>query len=154
MSAHPDLTWREVADRLEIRELIDAYAHHADGREPEKQYGLYAEHGRTLVQLGDAQTAPDQILTTREEHLAGFGALSQYEATTHFNGQSTIVVDGDGATGETYCLAHHLAGSGADRELIVMSIRYEDVFRRTAAGWRFAERKLVIRWTDTRPSHP
>ena len=37
-----------------------------------------------------------------------FENLNRYEATTHFNGQSTIVLDGDRATGESYCLAHHV----------------------------------------------
>ena len=37
-----------------------------------------------------------------------FGDLNQYAATMHFNGQSTIYLDGDRATGESYCLAHHL----------------------------------------------
>jgi ketosteroid isomerase-like protein len=39
-----------------------------------------------------------------------FDDLNRYEATTHFNGQSTIDLDGDRATGESYCLAHHLEG--------------------------------------------
>jgi hypothetical protein len=37
-----------------------------------------------------------------------FDDLNRYQATTHFNGQSTIAMDGDRATGESYCLAHHL----------------------------------------------
>lgn len=147
------LSPEEAGDRLAIRELIDAYAHHADFREPDKQYALYADDARTLVHMGSTASKP-QVLTTREEHLAGFGALSQYVATTHFNGQSTIVLDGDAATAETYCLAHHLLEGEDGRTLIVMSIRYEDAFTRTPEGWRFAERTLVITWTDTRASQP
>jgi hypothetical protein len=154
MAMHPNLTLEEVGDRLAIRELIDAYAHHADFREPEAQFALYAEGGRTLVYTGAAQGAPAQTLTTREEHLEGFRALSRYEATTHFNGQSTIAITQDRATGETYCLAHHLLEGETGRTLTIMSIRYEDTFTRTAEGWRFAERKLFIVWTDTRPSTP
>lgn len=153
MSNHTILTPEQAADRLSIRELIDAYAHHADFREPDKQHALYVPDGRTLVYMGSTESEP-QVLTTREEHLAGFGALSQYIATTHFNGQSTIVLDGDAATAETYCLAHHVLENADGRTLIVMSIRYEDTFTRTPEGWRFVERKLVITWTDTRPSQP
>ncbi|MDR1392658.1 MAG: nuclear transport factor 2 family protein [Bifidobacteriaceae bacterium] len=154
MITHPNLSLKEFADRLAIRQLIDAYAHHADFREPEKQYGLYSEGGRTVVYMGSTETPPAQTLTTREDHLAGFRTLSQYAATTHFNGQSTVTLAGDSATGETYCLAHHLLEDGGERKLIVMSIRYEDLFARTEQGWRFAERKLIIVWTDTRPSQP
>ena len=154
MTMHPDLSLQDVSDRLAIRELIDAYAHHADFREPDKQYALYTETGRTLVFMGDTSSAPVQTLETRDDHLAGFGGLSQYSFTTHFNGQSTINIHGDTATGEAYCLAHHILEAEDGRMLILMSIRYEDTFQRTLDGWRFSERKLVITWTDTRPSQP
>jgi len=36
-------------------------------------------------------------------------------------------------------------------ELMVVSIRYLDQFMRTAAGCRFAERKLMVDWTEERP---
>jgi hypothetical protein len=32
-----------------------------------------------------------------------FDALNVYVATTHFNGQSTVELDGDRATSESYC---------------------------------------------------
>jgi SnoaL-like domain len=74
--------------------------------------------------------------------------------TTHFNGQSTITLDGDRATGESYCLAHHLLAGEHGRSLILMSIRYRDRFTKDEGAWYFAERKRIIDWTDTRPSKP
>jgi hypothetical protein len=153
MTQRSTLTREQVADRIEIRELVDAYARYADRREPEKQYALYAPLGRTLVYAEGPESEP-QVLKTAAEHLAGFAALARYAATTHFNGQCTIELDGDEATAETYCLAHHILDEGGQRTLIVMSIRYEDVLMRTTEGWRFEERKLVIDWTDSRASQP
>jgi SnoaL-like domain len=145
----------EASDHLAIRQLINAYAHFADRRQPEQQAALYAEEARTLVYTPDASTPqPAQVLTGRAQHIEGFGTLSQYAATTHFNGQSTVTLDGDQATGETYCLAHHLLETDEGRTLIVMSIRYEDTFVKHDGTWLFAERKLIIDWTDTRPSQP
>ena len=94
------------------------------------------------------------MLVGRAEHVDGFKGLSQYMATTHFNGQSTVVLNGDQATAESYCLAHHLLQTDQGRSLIVMSIRYEDSFVKSNGDWFFAQRKLVIDWTDTRPSQP
>jgi len=143
-----------TADRLAIRALIDAYAHFADRRQPEEQAALYAEDGRTFVYNGDPSTSePVQVLVGRE-HAKGFKVLSQYVATTHFNGQSTVTLNGDRATGETYCLAHHLLETDEGRTLIVMSIRYADTFVKHDDTWLFAERKLIIDWTDSRPSRP
>jgi hypothetical protein len=37
-----------------------------------------------------------------------FADLNRYETTTHFNGQSTVTIDGDRAMGASYAIAHHL----------------------------------------------
>ena len=56
-------------------------------------------------------------------------------------------VDGDSATGTTYCIAHHLTGA----DDFVMHIRYEDAYVRTADGWRIAARNLRLLWTANLP---
>ena len=156
MSSHDAISPGEAADRLAIRELIDAYAHCADRRLPEQQADLYAENAKTLVYTADPATSePTQVLTTRAEHIEGFRTLSQYVATTHFNGQSTIVLDGaTTATGESYCLAHHLSENGQERSLLILSIRYEDTFTKHDGAWLFAERKLIIDWSDIHRGQP
>jgi SnoaL-like domain len=80
-----------------------------------------------------------------------FDELKQYEATTHFMGQSTVALDGDHATGETYCIAHHVSSSEGTRTLFIASIRYYDVFVKVDGAWLFSERKILVDWTDTRP---
>ena len=155
MSTHSVVTPQEAADRLAIRELIDSYARFADRRQPEDQAALYTDDGRTLVYTADPATSePVQELTGHGEHIDGFAGLGQYRATTHFNGQSTITIEGDRATGETYCLAHHLSEADGVLTLMVMSIRYRDAFAKKDGDWYFAERKLIIDWTDSRPSQP
>jgi hypothetical protein len=93
-----------------------------------------------------------QRLQGRAELAEALKVLETYDATTHFNGQSTITLDGDRATGETYCLAHHLWVEDGQRTLMVMSIRYLDRFVRQDGEWLFAERQLIADWTDKRPS--
>jgi SnoaL-like domain len=151
---HAAITPEVAADRLAIRQLIDAYAHHADRRQPEDQAALYAEDGRTLLYADPSASEPTQVLTGHAEHVEGFRAgLAPYAATMHFNGQSSIELDGDHATGESYCLAHHLLETEEGRTLLVLFIRYQDSFVKRDGTWRFAERKLLIDWSDSRPSH-
>ena len=96
---------------------------------------------------------PTQDLHGREALAPVFDALNAYLATTHFNGQSTVELDGDRATGESYCLAHHLTqDQDGSRTLMVASIRYLDTFVKQDGAWLFAERRLMVDWTDTRPS--
>jgi hypothetical protein len=67
---------------------------------------------------------PSQELHSRDALAAVFAELNKYEAATHFIGQSTIFTPtGDRATGEAYCLAHHVTVNGGKRRLMLASLR-------------------------------
>ena len=149
-----EITPREAADRLAIRELIDAYAHCADRRDADGQKALFTEDTNFLVYMNGPGTEPTQELNGREALTPVFADLNRYQATTHFNGQSTIALDGDRATGESYCLAHHLFTENGTRKLMVASLRYLDSFVKIGGAWLFAERELYVDWTETRLSQP
>jgi ketosteroid isomerase-like protein len=144
----------EAADRLAIRELFDAYAHCADRRDADGQKALFTEDTHFLVYMEGEGSEPTQELNGREALTPVFDDLNRYEVTTHFNGQSTITLEGDRATGESYCLAHHLYTEDGERKLMVASLRYHDAFVKTDGAWLFAERKLYVDWTETRSSRP
>ena len=55
-----------------------------------------------------------------------FANLNVYEQTMHFNGQSTVTLDGDRATGHVYCRAHHVYSENGKRTLMVAVLRYRD----------------------------
>ncbi|HEV2256602.1 MAG TPA: nuclear transport factor 2 family protein [Streptosporangiaceae bacterium] len=145
----------EAADRLAIRELFDAYAHCADRRDAKGQMALFTPDTRFLVYMDSRSEQPTQEMHGREALAPVFDNLNTYQATMHFNGQSTVVLDGDRATGESYCIAHHLYEADGQRTLMKAYIRYLDQFARQPDGsWLFAERKLMVDWTETRPSNP
>ncbi|MFB2554864.1 nuclear transport factor 2 family protein [Herbiconiux liangxiaofengii] len=146
-----------VAERLEIRDVIDRYAHHADRRQPKEQAAVFTADGTVLLYEGDPNaTAPVQTVSGRDDLTSTFaGLIAQYDATTYLNGQSTIERTGPAsATGETYCLAYHVLRENDQRMLLTMSIRYLDSFTKIDGSWLIAERKLIFDWTDRRPSHP
>ena len=128
MTSHATISPPEAADRLAIRELVDAYARCADRRDATGQLALFAEDTRFLVFYDLTSEEPSQELHGRQSLAPVFDDLNQYVATMHFNGQSTISLDGNRATGESYCLAHHLAVAEDGR------------------------RRLMVNWIDTRPS--
>ena len=151
---HSAITSEEAADRLAIRELIDAYAHCADRRDARGQMALFTEDTTFHVFMDSRSPEPTYVLHGREALAPVFADLNQYQATTHFNGQSTIRLDGDRATGESTCIAHHLTVKGEKRTLMLASIRYLDQFVKLDGAWLFAERRLMVDWTDTRISEP
>jgi hypothetical protein len=146
----------EAADRLAIKELVDAYAHDADRREPEKQANLFTVDGvlKNYNNGEPGKNKPVSELRGRAALRAGFEFLKKYDATTHFNGQSDIFLSGDSATGETYCLAHQIWVENGKRVLLIIGIRYYDTFVKIDGTWLFAERKLIFDWIDKKASVP
>jgi SnoaL-like domain len=141
-----------ASDRLAIRELIDAYAHCADRRDAKGQMALFTREPHFVVYYTESGSdTPDLELHNRADLAPVFDDLNRYRATMHFNGQSTVKLDGDTATGETYCLAHHVSVDGDSQTIFIAAIRYYDTFAKSDGAWLFAERKLYVDWTDTRP---
>ena len=150
MTVHTHLTPSEAADRLAIRELFDAYAHCADRRDAEGQKALFTADTRFAVYMDGERNEASYVLQGREALAPVFDDLNRYEATMHFNGQSTVAIDGDRATGESYTIAHHVFTEDGDRKIMVAWLRYLDVFAKIDGGWYFAERKLILDWSETR----
>ncbi len=63
-------------------------------------------------------------------------------------------IDADHATGESYTIAHHLFTEDGERKIMIASLRYLDTFAKIDGRWYFAERKLLLDWSETRPSSP
>jgi ketosteroid isomerase-like protein len=154
MMIDTDASSTEQADRLAIRELIDAYARCADRRDADGQRALFTEDAQFVVYMDGQGSAPSQVLDGREALTPVFDDLNRYQATMHFNGQSMVTIGGDRATGESYCIAHHLSATGGERTLMLAYLRYHDSFVKMTGAWLFAERKLYVDWTETRPSAP
>lgn len=154
MTLHSTMTAEEMADRVAIRELVDAYADCADRRDAKGQMALFTPDTHFVVYMDAKSAIPSQELHGRESLAPVFENLNSYAVTTHFNGQSTVQLDGDRATGVSYCLAHHVTRRDDGDSLMVASIRYLDTFVRQDGEWYFAERKLMVDWIETRPLTP
>jgi len=151
MNKHSAISPGEAADRLAIRELVEAYAHCADRRDANVQMSLFTADTHFAVHMNAKDATPSQELHSREALAPVFAELNKYEATTHFLGQSTIfTLTEDGATGEAYCLAHHVTLEGGKRRLMLASLRYLDTFVKNDGSWLFAERRLYVDWMEER----
>jgi hypothetical protein len=147
---HEDLAPGQLADRLGIRELVDAYAYCADRRDARGQVALFTEDVEFQVYMDTGSPAPTQHLRGRAALAPVFGELNAYEATMHFNGQSTTNLDGEHAAGVVYCLAHHVKAEGSERTLMIAAIRYLDAYVKQDGIWYFSQRKLMVDWTEVR----
>jgi len=151
MSKHVAVSPSDAADRLAIRELIEAYAHCADRRDAKGQMSLFTPDTHFVVFMNAKDPTPSQELHSSEALASVFADLNKYDATTHFLGQSTIfTLTDDRGTGEAYCLAHHVTVDGGKRRMMLASLRYVDTFVKVGGAWLFAERRLYVDWLEER----
>lgn len=151
MGRHVNISLEEAADRLAIRELVEAYAHCADRRDAMGQMSLFTADTRFVVFMNAKDPTPTQELHSREELAPVFASLNQYATTMHFLGQTTILtLTSVRSTAETYCMPHHLTVDGSNRRLMIAALRYTDTFVKTDGQWLFAERKLYVDWIEER----
>lgn len=151
MSQRVTISPTEAADRLAIRELVEAYAYCADRRDATGQMSLFTPDTHFVVYMNAKDPQPSQELHSREALAPVFADLNRYAATMHFVGQSTVTtLAGDRATGEAYCLAQHLTAEGGKRRLMIATLRYADTFAKKDGAWLFAERRLYVDWLEDR----
>jgi len=151
MSEHTSISPAEAADRLAIRELVEAYAHCADRRDAQGQMSLFTTDTHFVVYMNAKDPTPSQVLNSREALAPVFADLNKYAATMHFVGQSTIsTLTSDRGSGEAYCLAHHLTIADDKRQLMIAALRYYDTFVKVDGAWLFAERLLYVDWIEER----
>ena len=151
MSKHTSISPAEAADRLAIREVVEAYAHCADRRDAKGQMSLFTADAHFVVYMNAKDPKPSQELRSREALAPVFADLNKYAATMHFVGQSTILaLTADRGTGEAYCLAHHLTIQDEKRQLMIAALRYFDTFVKMDGAWLFAERQLYVDWLEER----
>jgi hypothetical protein len=151
MSKHVSISPNEAADRLAIRELVEAYAYCADRRDAKGQMALFTEDTHFVVYMDAKDPKPSQELHSRKALAPVFDDLNKYAATMHFVGQSTITtLTGERGTGQAYCMAHHLTVEGGKRRLMIAALRYTDSFVKIDGAWLFAERLLYVDWIEER----
>jgi len=133
---------QDLADQAALRRTAELYAQGADRKDKALWQQVLADD--CVIQ------GPGFTIEGRNANLGSIDALGQmFRATVHRVHNLVATIDGDEATGETYCTADHLL---PDADMILAwTIRYQDQWRREDGIWRFTRRTLVVEWEETRP---
>lgn len=149
------VTWPEGDVRTELRLLAERYARGVDRREVETILSAFSPDATLSVHRSSDTDAPDTEMQGHGEISRIATAIGRYTKTFHLLGQSLYEVGDGRATGEVYCVAHHLTADrhgGTDQ---VMYIRYDDQYGPDADGaWRISTRRVMVDWTETRAVKP
>lgn len=138
-------------DVVAIEQLLNRYCHKLDRGEIDAVVGLFAD---------DCVLIPEYEGGARHAGIAAVRAwYTGYAATTiaavrglrHKISTVMIDVNGDSATAACYLDADSMHRTSGTRSLV--GGRYEDRLVRTSAGWRIAERRIVIEYASTLPGN-
>jgi uncharacterized protein (TIGR02246 family) len=132
-----------IADRFEIEALRGEFTDAASMRDYDRFAALFTPDGVWRIPGADVH------FTSREEIRAGIerlqGVWEYFVQNTH---PGNILLDGDTATGRAYVAEFGRLRDGSSH--LNYSV-YHDRYRRTADGWRFAERAYEVKYVDSSP---
>ncbi|GGV43148.1 hypothetical protein GCM10010495_70960 [Kitasatospora herbaricolor] len=135
--------FQEIADRVGIEALRGEFTDAAMMRDRPRLAALFTHDG--VLRMPDVPAE----FTGRDEIVSGGERLqSQWDFFVQNSHPGVIRIDGDTATGRTYM--HEVARLIDGRSGLNFAV-YHDTYRRTAEGWRFAERVYEVRYVDTTP---
>jgi hypothetical protein len=69
----------------------------------------------------------------------------------HINGQQTVNIQGDTATGTAYCLVVLIRRENNATTKMAMGVRYADEYVRRNGTWLISKRVSNFMWRDTEP---
>ena len=127
-------------DEAQLRRLAVSYARGVDRRDRPLFLSAFHPDATLTTPSGQIFKGHDEIGEVTE-------AIKRFGTTFHFLGQSAYEPPDEGldlrgtARGEVYCIAHHWTEG---RSALTMYIRYQDIYRRTDAGWLITARRVVV----------
>jgi 3-phenylpropionate/cinnamic acid dioxygenase small subunit len=144
----PPLTERRADDELEIRNLVAALAQEADTGTVDDYVALFLEDAVWDMPANPVVGVPASKRVGRDDIRAGVverraaGLQGPGSGALHVIATVRVFVgSGDEATGRAYWLFY---GDTASTPVLRSMGQYHDTYRRTGAGWRLAQRSIVI----------
>lgn len=137
-------------DTSALRALSERYAAGIDRRDADLYFSAFHDPGCIAVHQPAEADEPIREIRGAEQIGRNTELIKGYARTFHFLGQSSYQIEGDRATGEVYCIAHHLSPDRHGGTNYVMYIRYEDDYAKRDGRWGIETRRVRVDWTEVR----
>ena len=133
---------QQIEDQLALKRLVDTFSNLADVKDVDSQVLLFTEDAEVISRSNG------QVFTSkgREEIGKAFaGYLALFDVVYHLNGQQVVDIDGDTATGISYCFVT-LIGQGKKNQ---SGVRYHDTYVKQDGRWLIKKRESDFMFTTT-----
>lgn len=133
-------------DVHQLNQLAYRYACAVDTCDTQKFLSVFTPDAR-LRAYNPGETEPFNDLQGHEQ-IAGVPETMRgmFERTMHTMTNHMIELNGDSATGNLLCIARHTR-QGSD-EVLIINLRYEDVYARIGGEWKIIDRQLRFLWGE------
>ena len=135
-------TWAsaQTEDQLALKKLVDTFSNLADVKDVKSQMDLFTDDAEVHSKVGEYVSE----MKGKEQIGNAFASyLAQFEVVYHLNGQQTVEIDGDTATGISYCFVT-LIGNGKRNQ---SGVRYHDTYVKQDGKWLIKHRESNFMFT-------
>jgi len=143
------MTLEILKAKEELRNLIDAYAYLSDEKKISEIMGLFTQDITYKVYIGDFLAADVSGIKTMEKEFNAHASLVKTYFT--MNGQHTVEIDGDTATGTSFSQIKMIRESEGKDILTDYSVKYDDKYVYQNAKWLIKERTGHFIIVEERP---
>ena len=138
------MSTQKIEDQLALKKLVDTFSNLADYKDTKAQMDLFTDDAEVVSKTGD-QTFRSKGKKEIEKAFSDYLAL--FDIVYHLNGQQTVDINGDQASGISYCFVT-LIGNGKKNQ---SGVRYKDTYVKQNGKWLIKKRESDFTFTSVDP---
>ena len=131
---------QKLEDQLALKKLVDTFSNLADTKDTRAQMDLFTDDAE-VISKADGKTFVSKGKKDIEKAFADY--LKLFDVVYHLNGQQTVEINGDNATGISYCFVT-LIGNGKKNQ---SGVRYHDTYVKQNGKWLIKKRESDFMYT-------
>ena len=135
------MSTQKIEDQLALKKLVDTFQNLADTKDTKAQMDLFTDDAEVISKT-DGKTFKSKGKKDIEKAFADY--LKLFDVVYHLNGQQTVEINGDNATGISYCFVT-LIGNGKKNQ---SGVRYHDTYVKQNGKWLIKKRESDFMFTS------
>ena len=137
-----------IEDRLALKTLVDEFSILADKKDVANQMHLFTEDAK-VESINNGQSS---VLAGKKQISEAFtNFLNLFEVVFHINGQQTVDILGNKATGISYCTVSLIGSQNGKKMKNDMGVIYNDEYIKINGKWLITKRISNFTWRHSLP---
>ncbi len=140
---------QQIEDRMALKALVDEFSILADRKDIPNQLLLFTQEAK--VETMNNGQAVSALVGHKQIGDAFSKFLDLFEVVYHINGQQTVTITGNQATGISYCEVTLIGDQNGKKMKTKMGVHYKDEYVKQNGKWLITNRQSTFAWRDVQP---